>query len=214
MIVWRLLPIALLLAAACDLRGTPEPDVAPAPIVSTATDTMQKLLLIRPDGIGHASAGFTVADLRRALPPGASIGDLNQQYMVDITAVPIILAGDTLYHLLFSTRETIEDTLSLEMVGTGNPKARTLDGIGPGMTLADAVAIGGPPSLSYSINDESREYVRFATQPSTVYFRVRAQEDGAFAGTYTTTGESNTTTQFDPAATIFMVMVDLRRAPE
>jgi hypothetical protein len=215
MITRQLSVIALLAIAACDTRGTPESDFVPSSTVPAPADTLDRLLTIRPDGIGHASAGFTIADLRRALPPGATIGELDQQYMVDVTAIPVILAGDTLYHLLFAGRETIDDTVSLEMVATGNPKARTIDGIGPGMTLADAVAIGGAPTLTFNTSDESREYVRFAAQPATVLFRVRGQGDTFFAGTYTTSGESNSTTQYDPAARIFMVMVDLRRyAPQ
>ena len=74
----RFLPVvAVLLLSACEPRGSDESDVAPASSLPAATDTMNTLLLIRPDGIGHASAGFTVADLRRALPPGATIGELD-----------------------------------------------------------------------------------------------------------------------------------------
>lgn len=44
--------------------------------------------------------------------------------------------------------------------------------------------------------------------PGSIRFRV-ASDDGALAGKYTTSGEYNTTTRYDPRARIFMVIVDL-----
>jgi hypothetical protein len=187
----------------------PEADSTRGALTEAAPDL--SLLSIRPDGIGHAAAGFTVADLRRALPPEARVGDIDQQFMVDMTAVPIILADDTLYHLLFGSRETVADTVSLEMVATLNPAAKTYDGIGPGTTLAAAAALRGAPTLSFHTTDESREYAVFPEQPSTVFFRVRASGDGGYAGVYTTRGEYNTTKEYDPNATISMIVVNLRR---
>jgi hypothetical protein len=78
------------------------------------------------------------------------------------------------------------------------------------MTLGDAAALVGPLTLSYNVNDEAREYASYVSRPDNIRVRVRPVADGSFAGTYPPiNGEGNLTTTYDPAARIFMILVDL-----
>ena len=165
--------------------------------------------VIRPDGIGAARRGMAVGELRRALSPGTVLGPV-APFMVDIDAAPVVAGADTLYRVLFSGLDSIDDSLPLELLATEHPAARTAEGVGPGVTLAEAAAIYGPATLSYNVHDESREYAAFASQPDGLRFRVRpASDDAFFAGTYPAPGEYAATTTYDPSAVIWMVMVDL-----
>ena len=169
--------------------------------------------LIAGDGIGSARAGMTLAEFRAALPPGTNIGELDQRFMVDLTALPVIMETDTLYYLLFSQVDALSDTQRLQLVATLNPQVRTAEGVGPGTSIEEAARKYGEPTLSYSTNDESREYAKFPRYTArNVLFRVGPGEGNAFfAGKYTTEGEYNETTSFDPAAAIKMILVDLSR---
>lgn len=166
--------------------------------------------LIRRDGIGHAAAGMTLGDLRAALPAGVSLGGA-RPYMVDIAAMPVVEEGDTLYAVLIPAGESSSDDAHLQLVATTDTSFHTMEGVGPGSTLAEAAAIYGTPTLGYSVNDESREYAAFPALPTTIRFRVRpASDTAAFAGIYTTAGEYNETTRYDPAAEVWMVLVFTR----
>lgn len=182
---------------------------APGPVASVTS------LTIDPDGIGDATVGMTLGQLRSHLAPTAAIGDPSDRFMVDVTALPVVEGPDTLYHLLFPVGTPVEENTPLELVATTHPRARTVDGVGPGTTLQAAAEPYGPPTLSYSVYDESREYARFPEQPSDkVRFRVApAPGLSSLAGTYTTDAEYNETTVFDPEARIFMVLVRLRAPP-
>lgn len=166
---------------------------------------------IDADGIGAATVGMTLGQLRSVLDPTAAIGDPSDRFMVDVTALPVVEGPDTLYHLLFPAGTRVDEDTPLELVATTHPLARTADGVGPGMALEVAAERYGPPTLSYSVHDESREYARFPEQPSdNVRFRVApAPGLSSLAGTYTTDAEYNETTVFDPEARIFMVLVRL-----
>jgi hypothetical protein len=167
---------------------------------------------IAADGIGAATRGRTVGELRAALPPGTRLGQPDPRYMVDLTALPVIAAADTVYVLLFPAGEVIDDSAPLQYIATTHPGARTAEGVGPGTSLEAAAAVYGPPTLSYNINDESREYATFEGQPTNILFRVATgAEQGMFAGIYETRDEYNTTTRYEPGARLLMVMVDLTR---
>ncbi len=163
-------------------------------------------------GIGDATVGMTLGELRTALSAPAAIGDPTDRFMVDVTALPVVEGTDTLYHVLFPVGTAIDEDTPLELVATTHPLARTADGVGPGTTLRAAAERYGPPTLSYSVHDESREYAKFPAQPSDrILFRVTpARGLSSLAGSYATDAEYNETTVFDPEARIFMVLVRLR----
>jgi hypothetical protein len=206
----------LLIAGACGTGSAPDQpssaDTVHLPTMEAAARGPQPGgdLLIDEDGIGAARRGLTVGELRRVLPPELSLGALDHFFMVDVSAVPVIAGTDTLYHLLFFGLEALEDSMRLELVTTVNERARTPDGLGPGVTLAEAADRCGPLTLTYSVYDEAREYVVCPTAPGNIIFRTNFfSGDEMFAGVYSTDDEYNTTTIYDPAARITLVMVDL-----
>jgi hypothetical protein len=94
---------------------------------------------------------------------------------------------------------------------TSHPDFRTAEGVGPATPLGEAARIYGAPTLSYNVNDESREYASFPDYPSgNVLFRVGPDSTGSPVGRYTTRGEVATTTAFDGDARIRYVLVLLR----
>lgn len=197
---------ACALAIACD---APAPRAGDLPRDSAAV--LDSARLIRPDGIAHARVGMTIGALRAALPGDMTLGD-PAPFMVDIRAMPVIRAGDSLYYVLVMAGEPADDAAPIGMVATDDTTFRTALGVGPGMTIAAAAAIYGPATISYSTNDESREYVSFAGyQNPTVLFRATPSLEGGLAGLYATDDEYNTTTTYDPHALIGLVMV--RRQP-
>jgi hypothetical protein len=170
--------------------------------------------LILSDGIGHARAGMTIGQLRQQLPSGVALHGL-APFMVDVDGMPVVSGADTLYYVLVVAGESSADDAAIEFVATLNDEFRTDAGVGPGTTLASAASAYGEPTLSYNVNDESREYARFPRAPGSLMFRVRAaagDEGGspAFAGQYPSHDEYNETRRYDPAARIYMVMVQLR----
>ena len=165
------------------------------------------LVAIRADGIGVARIGMTIGALRSALPPGRALGALSP-YLVDIDGFPVVEGGDTLYRVLIVAGEPRSDDTAIRLLATSHPRARTVDGIGPGSSLADAAVVWGEPVLTYSTDDESREWAAFPRLPANLSVRV-APESGTsfFAGTYETQAGVNRTTRYDPAARIMMVLV-------
>ena len=194
-------------------------EVEPAPVADGAAASsapeaagQQASAAIDGTGIGAAMVGMTLGELRTALAESATTGEPNDRFMVDVTALPVVEGTDTLYHLLFPVGTVIDSDTPLELVATTHPQARTTEGVGPGTTLGAAADLYGPPTLSYSVHDESREYARFPDQPSDrILFRVAPPTGLSWlAGSYASEGEYNETTIFDPEARIFMVLVRLR----
>ena len=202
------------LLAACD-GGSADTaaDAANTTADTTAVPTAPaapSVAMIRADGIGAVTRGMTIGQLRAALPAGTTLSP-PRVFMVDINAMTVARGRDTLYHVLIPTGEPSTDDTPINLVGTMNHTFRTANGVGPGTTLADAARIYGPPRLFYNTSDESREYAAFPNAPTGILMRVAPSiEDGVFAGVYQTEGEYNQTMEYDPAATIAFVMVDLR----
>lgn len=204
-------PMALvgagLLLAGLSLRGTgsthPTSDDAPPPDVASPTVT------IAGDGIGAARAGMSRADIRAALPDGHRMGEAPAPFMVDLDGVPVTAGADTLYMLLYAAGDPAGEDAPVSLVATTSERARTGDDVGPGTSLAEARVRWGPPTLSYNVLDESREYARFPGQPSDrVLVRVTGA-DGGRAGAYPPGGEYRETTTYDPGARITMMLVRL-----
>jgi hypothetical protein len=204
--------LAVAWLAACGREGNSartEVPVAESPWPSSAAPGGSSGL-ISADGIGAATRGLTFGALRAALAPDRSLGEAAPD-MVDIDGVPVIAGRDTLYLILVGAGVVPTDGDPLETVITSHPGFRTAEGVGPGTTLGEAAQRYGAPTLSYNVNDESREYAWFPGYPAdNVLFRVGPDETTAFAGTYGTREEVNTTTTFDADARIRYVLVGLR----
>lgn len=207
--------IAILLAlGAClsdvDEAATPAAADTSAEAATPSAPGVLPQHMIRADGIGSVRAGMTIGALRAALTPDAVLGE-PAPYMVDIDGMAVVSGADTLYHILVPAGESTADDAPITLVATTSLLARTADGIGPGVTLADAAAIHGEPTLAYNVDDESREYAVFAGVPASIRLRVApASASASLAGIYTTQGAYNETSRYDPAARIMMVIVFVR----
>lgn len=204
------LVLLLALVAACD----PAPAEDPGADLSRAQPAMRPPprpdRLIRADGVGLARIGMTIGQLRASLPPNLRLGE-RSSFMVDIDGMPVVEGGDTLYRVLILAGEPAADDAIIELLATSHPGFRTGENVGPGSTLAEAAAKYGQPTLSYSINDESREYAAFDALPPGIMLRVTSAADSLpFAGVYGSEGEYNETTRYHSDARISMVLVGRR----
>ena len=188
------------------------PPPADQAIVTTLPrpDSIDSGHLIRPDGIGVATAGMTVGELRKALPAGTTLGPATS-FMVDFTGIPVLRGTDTLYYALVAAGPPVGEDSPIPSVATRNPASHTAEGVGPGATLGEAVAIYGAATLSYNTNDESREFATFQAYPHPeVHFRIDpGPAANGLAGRYSTRGEYNETSDYDRSARISVVSVNL-----
>jgi hypothetical protein len=163
--------------------------------------------VIRSDGIGAARIGMRIADLRRSLPDGVTLGE-STSFMVDIDALPVVQGSDTLYYVLSMAGDEPSDNAMIELLATTHTAFRTGQGVGPGTTLGEAASIYGQPTLRYNINDESREYVHFPALSSSIMIRAGGPQGPSMAGEYDPVeAEVFETTRYNPSAQIWMVMV-------
>lgn len=206
--------LPLILALALGLTACGDADAPPleeaGDVAAQASPTVERPTperMVRWDGIGYARIGMTVGELRAALPPELVLGAL-EPFLVDIDALPVIQGADTLYLALFPAGEAVTDASVIELLATTHPDVRTSSGLGPGATLAAAAALYGEPRLSYSTNEESREWAAFPYLEPSILVRVRPGSDAdEFAGEYSTAGEYNETSQYHPDARVFMIVV-------
>jgi hypothetical protein len=162
---------------------------------------------ISTQGIGDAKIGMTYGQLKAKLGQEAQF-QVRAPFIVDFDAISVYQSGQVQYYVLYPAGEALKDTDIVEALLTENPNYRTVEGIGPGTPLGQAEKVYGKAILSYNASNESREYVRFANQPSfNVYFRpVVGQEE--FAGIYTKPAqEYNETRIFQDSAIIHSVEV-------
>lgn len=215
--------LALALALGCEAAERPPDPALEAPADTPAgtaaagsplaapADSSLAAAAISPDGIGAARQGMTLAEIRGSLGAGLHIGEPDERFMVDLVVLPVVRGQDTLYHLVFPADETPADGRVPLLALTDHPASRTPEGIGPGSTLAEAQARYGAPTLSYSADNEMREFAAFPGYPHpSVNFRVAPGDTVFLAGRYEPGAAQGRTTEFDGAARIMMVMVGLR----
>ena len=183
---------------------TPSPSDRSAPVQSpTAAQT------ISATGIGAAQFGMTLGQVKQALGPEISF-KVQSPYIVDFDAIAAQQGDTVLFYLLYPAGTQLADTDKFEVLVTDNPKFRTAAGVGPNMTLAQAEKIYGQATLSYNLENEAREYVKFAQQPAeNIHFRTKTDDTKArFAGIYPSpTQDYNQTQTFALDAAIATVEV-------
>ncbi|HEY9649201.1 MAG TPA: hypothetical protein V6C95_00955, partial [Coleofasciculaceae cyanobacterium] len=130
-------------------------------------------------------------------------------FIVDFDAIAVTQGGTVQFYILYPAGSPLADSDIIEALITDNPNYRTAEGIGPGTPIQTAEAVYGDATLSYNTFNESREYVKFAKQPSkSMSFRLGAGNDGSLAGVYPAAkGESNETKEFKKNASIRFVEV-------
>lgn len=114
-----------------------------------------------------------------------------------------------LFYLLYPAGTQLADTDKFEVLVTENPQFRTAAGVSPGMSLKQAEAIYGQATLSYNLQNESREYVKFAQQPAdNIHFHAQSRTQAGFARIYPSPRqEYNQTQKYAPDAAIARVEV-------
>ena len=207
--------IAVLLAIASHLTLISIPGAAVAPVganklgetANAATKPSSVSLAIGDRTIGEAKVGMTFGQLKQALGSTSQF-KVESPFMVDFDAVAISRSGKMQYRIIYAAGTKLKDTDVIELLMTDNPNYKTLQGVGPGMTLKQAEAIYGKATLSYNVDNEMRENVIFAKQPTRKIMFVPKAEGKQFAGVYGAgKGGFYETNKYQPNAVIKSVMV-------
>lgn len=164
--------------------------------------------VISSNGIGNAKVGMSLGKLKQILKGKAEF-KVQSPFIVDFDAIAIVQNGKPQYYILYPAGSPMRDPNIIEALVTDNPNYKTAEGITPGTPLKKAVAVYGNPALSYSLANESREYVKFTKQPSKdIAFRVGSANDGSLGGIYPSPQqEFNQTKEFKDTATIRFIEV-------
>ncbi|MEG4147192.1 hypothetical protein [Microcoleus sp. Pol12B5] len=207
--------IAALLAIGSYLTliSTPGSTVAPGAtnVLGEAVNAAQKRpaasLTISDRTIGVAKVGMTFGGLKKALGSTAQF-KVESPFMVDFDAVAIRQSGKVLYRIIYAAGTKLKDSDVIELLMTENSNYKTVQGVGPGMTLKQAEAIYGKATLSYNVDNEMREGVVFAKQPTRNIMFVPQAKGKQFAGVYGAgQGGFYQTNKYQPNAVIKSVMV-------
>jgi hypothetical protein len=140
-------------------------------------------LTIFDRAIGEAKVGMSFGELKKTLGATAQF-KVESPLMVDFDAVAVSRSGKVLYRIIYAAGTKLKDTDVIELLMTDNPNYKTAKGVGPGMTIKQAEAIYGKATLSYNVDNESRENVVFANQATRKIMFVPQAEGKQFAGVY------------------------------
>jgi len=207
--------IAVLLAIGSHVTLISTPGAAVAPvganklgeIANAAAKTSSPSVAISDRTIGEAKVGMTFGQLKQALGSTAQF-KVESPFMVDFDAVAVSRSGKVQYRIIYAAGTKLKDTDVIELLMTENANYKTLKGVGPGMTLKQAEAIYGKATLSYNVDNEMREGVVFAKQPTRKIMFVPKAEGKQFAGVYGAgKGGFYETNKYQPNAAIKSVMV-------
>jgi hypothetical protein len=183
--------IAVLLAIGSYLGAISTPGVAVArggtnplgEFATVAQKTAAASLTISDRTIGAAKVGMTFGELKKVLGTTAQF-KVESPLMVDFDAVAVSQSGKVQYRIIYAAGTKLKDTDVIELLMTDNPNYKTAQGVGSGMTLKQAEAIYGKATLSYNVDNESRENVVFANQPTRKIMFVPQAKGKQFAGVY------------------------------
>jgi hypothetical protein len=172
-----------------------------------AQKTPSASLTISDRTIGAAKVGMTFGELKKALGSTA-LFKVESPFMVDFDAVAVSQSGKVQYRIIYAAGTKLKDADVIELLMTENSNYKTAQGVGPGMTLKQAEAIYGKATLSYNVDNESREGLVFANQPTKKIMFVPKAEGKQFAGVYGAgKGGFYQTNKYQPNAVIKSVMV-------
>jgi hypothetical protein len=176
-------------------------------VANAAQKTPSASLTISDRAIGEANVGMTFGQLKKAVGSTAQF-KVESPFRVDFDAVAVSQSGKVQYRIIYGAGTKLKDADVIKLLITDNPNYKTLQGIGPGMTLKQAEAIYGKATLSYNVDNEMREGVVFATQPTRKIMFVPKADGKQFAGVYDAgKGGFYQTNKYQPNAVIKSVMV-------
>ncbi|MDP5337701.1 MAG: DUF1176 domain-containing protein [Nodularia sp. (in: cyanobacteria)] len=167
--------------------------------------------LITTKSVGVAKLGMTLGELKQILgkeatfeptPLGVDLGE----------GIKVSQDGNVQYSLGFAEgQQPITNNSKITMITVENPNYRTTAGVGPGTPLKEAVAAYGQATLAYNLNNESREYIKFARglgADTGVLIRSNQWTVTEFAGIYSDTkSEFNQTQKYQDHAAIGSITI-------
>ena len=195
---------ALTALAACGAPSeTPRPVTAPIgePRAGEASDLARTITveaqretgryaapcLITPTSVAGVAGPKTLGDFTASFPVGSQLV-FEPRYMVDIGALCLHEDGVDKLCTYFYSYETDVYSPEVEALGlvTGDQACRTAEGVGPGVTVADASKIYGAPSFGFNYDNEGREYLSFADASDAFNFTAASAQSSAIAETAST----------------------------
>jgi hypothetical protein len=185
-------------------KSTPNPKDSSIAKLNVPTNPAQK---ITSTGIGAAKIGMTYKELKQKLGNGYDF-QVKTSFIDGFEAIAVTRSGKVQYYIPYpaGTKFTNEDKIQHLM--TDNPDYRTEKGVGPGTPIGQAESVYGGATLSFSKENESREFIGFGQQPSGLAFRSKPAKNRTFAGEYP---ESNSeylkTKKYDVKAAIGQITV-------
>ena len=176
--------------------------------VKVAQKTPSASLTISERGIGEAKLGMTFGELKKALGSTA-LFKVEPASITDFDAVAVSQSGQVQYLIIYPFRTKLKDADVIEDLMTDNPNYKTVEGVGPGMTLKQAEAIYGKATLGYNTDYESEEVLVFANQPNNKKISFAPKAEGShYAGVYGASQDSfHQTNKYRPNAVIRNVSV-------
>ncbi|MEP0782655.1 DUF3558 domain-containing protein [Coleofasciculus sp. FACHB-129] len=194
------------------VQGSPSPTPATeSPSPSPVSETISESQKISATGIGPAKLGMTLGELKKELGSKAEF-KVQSPYIVDFDAIAVSQNGKVQYYILYPAGKPLTDSGKIDALVTENSDYKTEKGVGPGTSLKQAEAAYGDATLSYNLDNEGREYVRFANQPAkSISFRLGNANDASLIGVYSSksgSGGLSETKQFKDAASIRSVEVN------
>ena len=176
-------------------------------VAKVAQKTPAASLTISERGIGAAKLGMTFGELKKAL--GSTAQFKESSFFDGLDAVAVSQSGKVQYWIIYPGRTKLKDADVIEDLMTDNPNYKTVEGVGPGMTLKQAEAIYGKATLGYNTDYESEEVLVFANQPNNKKIRFAPKAEGRrYAGVYgASQGIVRETNKYQPNAVIRSVSV-------
>ncbi|WP_414552334.1 DUF1176 domain-containing protein [Anabaena sp. CCY 0017] len=166
--------------------------------------------LITNKSVGTAKLGMTLGQLKQNIGEGATFEPT--PLGVDLgEGIKVSQDGNVQYLLGFADQETpITNNSQITMITVENPNYRTAAGVGAGTPLKEAIAAYGQATLAYNVNNESREYIKFAQglgADTGVLIRSNQWTLTPFAGIYPDTQEFNETQKYHDHAAIGSITI-------
>lgn len=158
------------------------------------TSSVSEEFLISEEGIGDARLGMTWGEFQQRF--GTEFEFQETPLLVDFDGMAVLQNGQVQYYIVYASGTNLTNSTPIAMLYTDNPQYKTEAGVGVGTSLERASRIYGQPTLSYNMENESREFVEFANyNPNNILIRSNAGKLGEFAGIYSKSDSSYSETQ-------------------
>ncbi len=190
------------------VSATTEPTTATTGPAPSETEASVWPLAMSANSIGDAHLGMTVDELTTALGPTFTVSPTDTTYEEGFGARAVSYEGQEVFAVHFDE----ETDLATVMITTSD-RVRTTEGLSPGMSLDDAIAVLGDPTFSFYRFEGGREAVEFAT-PVEALVRPRSADGQSPAGLYDFEIETDDdigpffATDYSPGSTIFSLSIE------